>query len=150
MEGPMSARAAVLAIASVATIGLSYSAVAAYQAERTTWDGVYTAEQAARGDALWLDRCAKCHANDMSGGDAPSLVGSEFSGNWNGLPLGDLADRMRLTMPQDDPQTLSREQTADLVAAVLSGNHMPPGQTELPAQTESLKQIKYLAKKAER
>ena len=146
----MSARAAVLAIASVATIGLSYSAVAAYQAERSTWDGVYTAEQAARGDALWLDRCAKCHSTDMSGGDAPSLVGGEFSGDWNGLPLGDLADRVRLTMPQDDPQTLSREQAADLVAAVLRANHMPPGQIDLPAQTDSLRQIKYLAKKAEK
>jgi hypothetical protein len=63
------------------------------------------------------------------------------------LPLGDLADRVRLTMPQDDPQTLSREQAADLVAALLRANHMPPGQMDLPAQTEPLRQIKYLAKK---
>jgi len=72
----MSARGAVLAIASVATMSLSYSAVAAYQAERSVWDGVYTAGQAARGDALWADKCSKCHGPDMTGGDAPSLVGS--------------------------------------------------------------------------
>jgi len=147
MEEPMSARAAVLAIASVATIGLSYSAVVAYQAERSVWDGVYTAGQAARGDALWADKCAKCHGPDMTGGDAPSLVGSEFSGDWNDLSLGDLVDRVRVSMPQDNPQSLSREQTADLVAAILHANQMPAGQTELPSQPESLKQIKYLGKK---
>jgi mono/diheme cytochrome c family protein len=147
MEGPMSARAVVLAIASVATIGLSYSAVAAYQAGRSVWDGVYTAEQAARGNALFVDKCAKCHGQDMTGGDAPSLVGSEFSGDWNDLSLADLADRLRVSMPQDNPQSLSREQTADLVAAILRANQMPAGQTELPSQPESLKQIKYLAKK---
>jgi mono/diheme cytochrome c family protein len=143
----MRARAAVLAIASVATIGLSYSAVTAYQAERSVWDGVYTAEQASRGDALWADRCAKCHGPDMTGADAPSLVGSEFSGDWNGLSLGDLADRVRVSMPQDNPQSLTREQTADLVAAILHANQMPAAQTELPSQLESLKQIKYLGKK---
>ena len=143
----MSARGAVLAIASVATMSLSYSAVAAYQAERSVWDGVYTAGQAARGDALWADKCAKCHGPDMTGGDAPSLVGSEFAGDWNGLSLGDLADRVRVSMPMDNPQSLSLEQTADIIAAILHTNQMPAGQTELPSQPESLKQVKYFGKK---
>jgi S-disulfanyl-L-cysteine oxidoreductase SoxD len=146
----MSARAAGLAIASVAIIGLLYSAVEAYQADRSVWDGVYTAEQAARGDALWADTCAKCHGPDMTGGDAPSLVGSDFSGDWNDLSLGDLADRMRASMPQDNPRSLSPEQTADLVAAILHATQMPAGQTELSSQPEALKQIKYLAKRPER
>src|ERR1700681_891535 len=125
MEGPMSARGAVLAIASVATMSLSYSAVAAYQAERSVWDGVYTAAQAARGDALWADRCAKCHGPDMTGGDAPSLVGSEFSRDWDGLSRGELAESGGVSMPQDTPQSLSREQTSDLIAAILHANQMP-------------------------
>jgi hypothetical protein len=83
----------------------------------------------------------------MTGGDAPSLVGTEFSGDWNGLSLGDLGDRVRVSMPQDNPQSLSREQTADLIAAILHANQMPAGQAELPAQSEPLKQIKYLGKK---
>jgi mono/diheme cytochrome c family protein len=147
MEGPMSARVAALAIASLATVGLSYSAVAAYQAERLVSDGVYTAAQAARGDALWTDKCAKCHAPDMTGGDAPSLVGTEFSADWNGLSLGDLADRIRVSMPMDNPQSLSPAQTADIVAAILHANQMPAGETELPSQPESLKQVKYVGKK---
>jgi hypothetical protein len=63
------------------------------------------------------------------------------------LSLGDLAERMRISMPQDNPQSLSREQTADLVALILKGNRMPPGQTDLPFQTENLKMIKFKAAK---
>jgi hypothetical protein len=74
-------------------------------------------------------------------------VGSGFSGDWNGLSLWDLADRVRVSMPMDNPQSLSPEQTADLVAAILHTNQMPAGETELPSQPESLKQVKYLGKK---
>jgi mono/diheme cytochrome c family protein len=70
-------------------IGLSYSVVTAQ--EKTSWDGMYTEAQAARGEALWGEQCAKCHGPDMSSGDAPSLIGSEFSGDGDDLSLGDLA-----------------------------------------------------------
>jgi hypothetical protein len=42
-------------------------------------------------------------------------------------------------MPQDKPQSLSREQTADLVAAILRNNRLPAGQADLPFQAEYLK-----------
>lgn len=142
----MSARTAWLVIAGVMVMGLSYGAVLANQ-DKTVWEGVYTDAQAKRGEALWGDKCAKCHGPDLSGGDAPSLVGSEFSANWDDLSLGDLADRLRISMPQDNPQSLSREQTADLVALILKGNKLPSGQTDLPFQTENLKLIKYKANK---
>jgi hypothetical protein len=74
-------------------------------------------------------------------------VGSEFSANWDDLSLGDLADRLRISMPQDNPQSLSREQTADLIALILKGNKLPSGQADLPFQTENLKMIKYKANK---
>jgi cytochrome c len=111
------------------------------------WDGVYTEAQAKRGEALWGEKCAKCHGPDMTGGDAPSLTGSEFSANWDDLSLGDLAERLRISMPQDNPQSLSREQTADIVALILKGNRIPAGKTDLPFQTEVLKMIKYKAAK---
>jgi S-disulfanyl-L-cysteine oxidoreductase SoxD len=142
----MKGSATFLAVAGVMAIGLSFSALRAEQ-EKTSWDAVYTEAQAARGEKLWGEKCAKCHGPDLSGGDAPSLVGSEFSGNWDDLSLGDLAERLRVSMPQDNPQSLSREQTAELVATILRGNHMPAGQTELPFQTEYLKMIKYKASK---
>jgi mono/diheme cytochrome c family protein len=142
----MSARSVLLGIAGTLMIALSY-AVATAQGDKTSWDGVYTDAQAARGDALWSEQCAKCHGPDMSGGDAPSLTGSEFSGDWDDLSVGDLAERLRVSMPQDKPQSLSREQTADIVSAILKANRMPAGKTELPFQTEYLKQIKYKANK---
>ena len=142
----MSGRRTFLAIAGMLTIGLMYSAGTAAQ-DKTVWDGVYTDAQAKRGETLWSDKCAKCHGPDMTGGDAPSLTGSEFSANWDDLTLGDLAERLRISMPQDNPQSLTREQTADIVALILKGNKVPPGQTDLPFQTENLKMIKYKATK---
>ena len=135
-----------LAVAGILAIAVTYS-VATVAQEKTTWDGVYTDAQAARGEKLWGEKCAKCHGPDLSGGDAPSLIGSEFSGNWDDLTLGDLADRLRISMPQDNPQSLSRDQTAELVATILKGNRMPAGQADLPVQPEYLKMIKYKANK---
>ena len=142
----MTARTACLVVAGVMLMSLSYAAALANQ-DKTVWEGVYTDAQATRGEALWGEKCAKCHGADLSGGDAPSLVGSEFGANWDDLSLGDLADRLRISMPQDNPQSLSREQTADLIALILKGNKLPAGQADLPAQTENLKMIKYKANK---
>ena len=142
----MKGSATFLAVAGIMAIGLSYSVAMADQ-DKTSWDGVYTDAQATRGEKLWGEKCAKCHGPDLSGGDAPSLIGSEFSGNWDDLTLGDLADRLRISMPQDNPQSLSREQTAELVATILKGNRMPAGQADLPVQTEYLRMIKYKANK---
>jgi mono/diheme cytochrome c family protein len=141
----MSAKTAFMAIAGTLLIGLTYSVATAQ--EKTSWDGVYSDAQAARGDALFADQCAKCHGPEMTGGDAPSLAGNEFAVGWDDLSVGDLAERIRVSMPQDKPQSLSREQAADLVAAILKANHMPAGQSELPSSADSQKQIKYKANK---
>ena len=141
----MRARTAFLAVAAVLTIGWSYAVVNAQ--DKTVWDGVYTEAQATRGEALWSERCAKCHGPDLNGGDAPSLVGSEFGGNWDDLSLGDLADRIRVSMPQDNPQSLTREQVTDLISLILKTNRVPAGTTDLPSQSENLRMIKYKANK---
>ena len=110
------------------------------------WDGVYTEEQAKRGAAVYRQWCSSCHGNELEGGEmAPGLVGGGFTSNWNGLTLGDLFDRTRNTMPQDNPGALTREQDADVIAFVLSINKLPAGKAELPAQSEMLKQIKFEA-----
>jgi len=78
---------------------------------------------------------------------APGLTGSGFISNWNGLTVGDLFERIRLTMPQDDPGRLSRQQDADIVAYVLNVNKYPQGKAELPLESEMLKQIRFDAPK---
>jgi len=116
---------------------------------RSVWDGVYTEEQAKRGEALYAERCVRCHGASYMGGTdgATALVGPTFNGNWNNVPLDQMLDRVRLTMPMDKPATLSRQQTADALAFILSINKMPAGKTELPRQAEILNQITYKASK---
>ena len=142
----MTARSTWVAMAAALTTCLSYTVLTA-QGGKSSWDSIYSAAQATRGDALFADQCAKCHGPDMTGGDAPSLTGSEFGSNWDDLSIGDLAERIRVSMPQDKPQSLSRDQTADLIAAILKANRMPAGQTDLASQAEAMKQIKFKANK---
>ena len=115
---------------------------------RTVWDGVYTEAQAKRGEPLYGQYCASCHGADLAGGEmAPGLTGGEFTSNWNDLSLGDLFERIRVSMPQNAPGSLSRQQDADILAFVLSKMNTPAGSVELPTQTEQLKEIKFLAAK---
>jgi S-disulfanyl-L-cysteine oxidoreductase SoxD len=111
---------------------------------RSVWDGVYTQEQATRGQAQYNKECAACHGQSLSGGEeAPPLSGGAFMANWNGLTVGDLFERIRVSMPEGRPGTLSRQQNADALAYILSGNQFPAGKTELNKETELLKQIRF-------
>jgi S-disulfanyl-L-cysteine oxidoreductase SoxD len=113
------------------------------QSERSVWDGVYTGQQASRGEALYSQECASCHGLALNGGEsAPPLTGGEFLANWNGLTAGDLFDRIRTTMPADRPGHLTRQQTADILSHILAANQFPPGASELDTRTEVLKQIR--------
>jgi S-disulfanyl-L-cysteine oxidoreductase SoxD len=128
-----------------AAVLVALAAVVALQ-ERTVWDGVYTPEQAKRGAALYANSCASCHGLALTGGEsAPPLTGGEFMSNWSGLTLGDLFDRIRVSMPADRPGTLSREQTAGLLAHLLNVSEFPAGTAELSTQTAILKQIRIEA-----
>src|ERR1700736_4987928 len=81
------------------------------------WDGVYTEEQAKRGEPLYTATCGSCHGPDLTGGEmAPGLTGGEFRSDWDGLTVGDLFERVRVSMPQDSPGSLSRQQYADILA----------------------------------
>jgi mono/diheme cytochrome c family protein len=133
-----------LAVAGV-VVGTALSLAAQAKSQ---WDGVYTAEQAQRGQGLYAEKCASCHGPDLTGGEmAPALVGGEFSANWNDLSVGDLFERIRISMPQNDPGSLSRPQNADILAFMLQRNKAPVGSAELPSQTEALNQMKFLATK---
>ena len=126
----------------IAAITLSAAAIAAH-VSRSVWDGVYTAEQAQRGEALYTRQCARCHGAQLTGGEAaPPLAGGDFLSNWNGLTVGDLFERVRISMPADRPGQLTREQNADILAHILRANQFPAGKSELEQQAEVLKQIR--------
>jgi S-disulfanyl-L-cysteine oxidoreductase SoxD len=134
----------------VAIALLSVLAMAQDAPSRSVWDGVYTQEQAQRGQSSYNQYCMACHGGSLSGGEqAPPLAGGEFLSNWTGLTAGDLFERIRVTMPQDKPGKLSRETNVDILAYMLSVNRFPAGETELPRATEMLKQIKIEATKPE-
>ncbi|MEY4095199.1 MAG: hypothetical protein RLZZ53_2398 [Acidobacteriota bacterium] len=127
--------------------GVSQYAVQAKQA-KSVWDGVYTAEQATSGAAAYKAACSECHGNDLAGdGFAPALSGAEFTGNWNDLSVGDLFERIRISMPPSGPSGVTPAQKADILAHILSTNKYPAGTTALPAETAALKGIKIELKK---
>jgi mono/diheme cytochrome c family protein len=117
------------------------------QTTRTVWDGVYTEEQSKRGAAAYAKECGSCHGAQLTGGEsAPPLAGDGFMSNWTGQTAGDLFERIRQSMPLDDPGRLSRQQDADIVAFLFKANGFPAGKTELDKQTEALKLIKITSK----
>jgi mono/diheme cytochrome c family protein len=118
--------------------------VVSAQETKSVWDGVYTDEQAKRGAAIYLKECGMCHGDKMTGGESsPPLTGGAFLANWNGLTVADLFDRVRKTMPLTTPGRLTKQQTADVLAHMLSMNKFPVGKTELFKQSEMLKEIRF-------
>jgi len=109
----------------------------------SVWAGVYTEEQAKRGEAVAAKMCTSCHGPDLTGGEAgPALVGLEFIGNWTNLTMADFFDRVHSTMPADSPGTMTPQQTSDVSAYVLKLNKYPAGTTELSSDLGALKAIK--------
>ena len=127
---------------------LVIAAVLVFTQAKTTQDGVYTAAQAKRGDTLYSASCSSCHAADLSGsGQASPLAGKEFNAAWDGVPLSDLFERIRATMPADAPGTLTPAEVADVIAFILSKSELPPGQTDLTADPADLKAITFMVQK---
>ena len=140
---------AIIWLASVSGSALQATQAAAPgAAQKSVWDGVFTAEQADRGAAAFKTACSECHGNDLAGdGFAPALTGSDFMGNWNELSVGDLFERIRISMPPSGPSAVTPAQKADIVAHIMNVNKFPVGQTELEPKTEVLKGIKIEMKK---
>lgn len=106
-------------------------------------DGAFTEEQATRGADAYKKDCSSCHGDGLEGdGFAPGLAGSEFLSNWNGTTVGDLFDRIRLSMPPSNPGSVSTQSKADIIAHVLKSNKFPAGPAELAKEAEALKDIK--------
>ena len=118
------------------------------QAEKTVWDGVYTEEQAKRGADVYAEKCAMCHGDGLGGVEsAPPLTGPAFYANWEGESLNALFERIRMSMPLDNPGSLSRAQNADVVAHMLRIGGYPAGTTALEGQAGALTGIKVLTYK---
>lgn len=118
------------------------------QETKSQWDGVYTSAQASRGEELYQQKCANCHAPDLTGymddyNPAPELTGDPFVDNWDTFTLGDLFEKTQMTMPQDDPGILSVEEAAAVVAFMLKFGEYPAGAADLPADLEALRAYQF-------
>jgi len=117
----------------------------ASEQDRTVNDGVYTAEQATRGQVIYDEQCAFCHGEDMSGGQAPGLAGPDFVAFWDTAPLSELVNKIQTSMPQSSPGMLSGQDSTDIVAYMLQVGEYPTGDAELSTDTETLDSIAIAA-----
>lgn len=105
--------------------------------------GAYTEEQSKRGMELYKAQCASCHGDDLKGNEIiPALTGDTFTGNWKGKTVGDLFEKINMTMPALDPGSLTPDQTSDLIAHILSVAKYPAGTMALATSMEALNQLK--------
>jgi S-disulfanyl-L-cysteine oxidoreductase SoxD len=93
---------------------------------KTVWDGVYTAAQAARGQAQFEATCRSCHREGPRKGEA-------FMRDWQGTGLDGLFSQIKASMPAGAPASLSDQAYLDLVAYMLQVNAFPAGPAELSA-----------------
>lgn len=131
-RGGAPVRLAAVALAATALLGAPEELRA--QEEATTLDGVYTAEQARRGEEVFSRRCAMCHGTDR-------FTGSAFVPSWSRAPLSTLFTVIRSQMPFDNPGSLEREAYAAVIAYIFRLNGLPAGERALPAHADSLREI---------
>lgn len=108
-------------------------------------DGIFTVSQAEYGQAVYDEQCVSCHGSmtaivpEM----AALLADHTFRSRWKGRSLGELFELIRDTMPQDSPGSLSSQQSAELVAYILSSNRLPAGAVDLSDDVERLGRITF-------
>ena len=137
-----------IALVPLATVLALSATIHAQPPTKSVWDGIYSNAQVTRGKDLYLDQCASCHGGELSGGEmAPPLVGAEFMAGWDGLTVGDLFERIRISMPQNSPGSLSGQQNAEILAYLFAENRFPAGTTDMSKEAPVLKQFKFEVKK---
>lgn len=102
---------------------------------RSTRAGVYTDAQAKRGRDVYAMMCQSCHT-------PASHSGPVFTGAWEGLTLWQLFAFVREQMPQNEPGSLTPEEYVLVVAYLLKMNRLPAGETELPADSVALQDVR--------
>lgn len=94
--------------------------------------GLFTTDQADRGESTYDESCAACHASS-------EFQGRQFEFAWGRRTVGDLYRHISDNMPEDNPGSLTPQQYVDVVAYILELNGFPRGDRELPPDEETLK-----------
>ena len=114
----------------------------------SVWDGVFTEAQAARGRDVYTGACGLCHGRRLNGApddpdmrSTPPLARARFLREWEGRSLAALLAYTRLTMPEDNPASLTDAEYVDVIAYMLSVGRMPAGDGELANDSRRLAEI---------
>jgi mono/diheme cytochrome c family protein len=101
----------------------------------STMDGIYTADQARRGEDTYMSICVGCHP-------AGTYTTQAFKATWSNRTVGDLFTLISQTMPQNEPASLSPQEYAQVIAYILKLNGVPAGRGDIPVDAERLKRIR--------
>ncbi len=114
----------------------------------SVWDGVFTEAQATRGQAVYSGACGICHGRRLNGApedpdmrSTPPLARARFLRIWEGRSLATLFEYTRATMPEDNPNSLTEQEYADVIAYMLTVGGMPAGGDELQSDPHSLARV---------
>lgn len=133
----MSARLGGLCLAS-SLLALAAVPLGSQTPRRTAADGVYTTDQATRGEMVFAAHCAECHGEDLEGLEGPQLAGSLFLRTWRARTVGDLFRKIVESMPKGSAESVTDTDKLDAVAFLLSANAFPAGRVELKPDAAAL------------
>jgi cytochrome c5 len=141
------ARSCLYLLASGALVCLAAAARPAAQGELPKiWTGIFTEAQALRGHDVFMNRCAHCHDERLTGGEGPPLVAGQFNRNWSSRTLQRLFVKVRDRMPPGEAFVATDKEKIDIVAFMLQMNGFPPGSTELTMDEATLSSILIVGK----
>ncbi len=132
----------------VAAVLCAVAVADASTGQKSVWSGVFTDAQADQGAAVYKTHCVSCHGESLAGGEqVPALRGVTFGATWESVPLADLFERMRKTMPPGKSGTVTRPEYASILAYLLKMNGMPAGNDLLPGDSATLAAITFQSNK---
>src|SRR5712671_3226160 len=129
--------------AAIACAALFVVALTAQSPGKTVWNGVYSDEQAARGQVEYASHCASCHRDDLSGYQ-DILKGDRFMGDYREASLYRPFDKIKTTMPRGAAGSLSDSAYVDILTYVLKANDFPSGVDELTV--DDLQRVQVVGK----
>jgi mono/diheme cytochrome c family protein len=137
------ASAAALAVAACVT-----PSTAQTRTSVSIWDGVFTVEQAQRGQTAYTGPCDRCHGYKLDGASddpdmlpAPPAAGPKFLRAWEGRSLAALFEYTQQTMPANNPGFLTTQELVDVIAYMLLVSGVPAGDAELGVAPHDLARV---------
>lgn len=118
----------VLAVTAVALLPVTHA---------TATQGGDVSAQIASGQGIYERACSTCHGATGQGAEGPALVGPRSTLR-SFRTVGRLTDYVRISMPEDAPGSLSREEYYDVVALLLDLNGLNPEGSMIDAEAAGL------------